>query len=126
VAYHPGMTTSAADLVAQAKAKVENLDVEQVAAELERGDVQVVDLRESEELAASGRIPGAVHIPRGLLEFKAAEAIDPSKRVILHCAVGGRSALAATTLETMGYTNVAHLDGGFTAWAQAGKPVDKG
>ena len=120
------MTKSAADLVAEAKSQVENLDVEQVAAEIEGGDVQVVDVREAEELAATGRIPGAVHVPRGLLEFKAAEAIDPSKRVILHCAVGGRSALAVRTLQEMGYTNVAHLDGGFTAWAQAGKPVDKG
>jgi rhodanese-related sulfurtransferase len=120
------MTKSAADLVTEAKAQVENLDVEQVAAELEGGDVQVVDLREGEELAATGRIPGAVHIPRGLLEFKAAEAIDPSKRVILHCAVGGRSALGAVVLKQMGYTNVAHLDGGMTAWLQAGRPVEKG
>ncbi|MDQ3757157.1 MAG: rhodanese-like domain-containing protein [Actinomycetota bacterium] len=119
------MTKSAADLVTQAKAQVENLDVDQVAAELEGGDVQVVDLRESEEVAATGRIPGAVHIPRGLLEFKA-DAIDPSKRVILHCAAGGRSALAAVTLKEMGFDNVAHLDGGMSAWLQAGRPVEKG
>jgi rhodanese-related sulfurtransferase len=120
------MTKSAADLVAEAKSQVENLTVDQVAAELENGDVQVVDLRESEELAATGKIPGAVHIPRGLLEFKAATDIDPSKRVILHCAVGGRSALAAVTLKEMGFENVAHLDGGMTAWLQAGRPTDKG
>jgi rhodanese-related sulfurtransferase len=120
------MTKSAADLVAQAKAQVENLNVEQVASELQGGDVQVVDVRESEEVAATGKIPGAMHIPRGLLEFKAAEAIDPSKRVILHCAVGGRSALAAVSLKEMGYTNVAHLDGGMTAWLQAGQPTEKG
>ena len=112
--------------MAQAKSQVENLNVEQVASELQGGDVQVVDLRESEEVAATGRIPGAVHIPRGLLEFKAAEAIDPSKRVILHCAVGGRSALAAVSLKEMGYTNVAHLDGGMTAWLQAGRATEKG
>ena len=118
------MTKSAADLVTEAKAQVENLTVDQVASEMEQGEVQIVDLRESEELAATGRIPGAVHIPRGLLEFKT-DAIDPSKRVILHCAAGGRSALAATTLKTMGYDNVAHLDGGMTAWLQAGRPVEK-
>ncbi|HEX2039954.1 MAG TPA: rhodanese-like domain-containing protein [Acidimicrobiales bacterium] len=118
------MTKSAQDLVTEAKAQVENLTVDQVAAELEGSDVQVVDIRESEEVAATGRIPGAVHIPRGLLEFKT-DAIDPSKRVILHCAVGGRSALAAVTLKEMGYGNVAHLDGGMTAWLQAGRPVEK-
>jgi rhodanese-related sulfurtransferase len=118
------MTRSAADLVTEAKTKVENLTPEQVAAELEGGDVVIVDVREPEELAATGRIPGAVHVPRGLLEFKT-DAIDPSKRVILHCAVGGRSALAATTLQSMGYENVAHLDGGITAWMQEGRPVEK-
>jgi rhodanese-related sulfurtransferase len=118
------MGKSAADLVGEAKAKVENLTPAQVAEEMEKGDVVVVDLRESEELAQTGRIPGAVHVPRGLLEFKAAD-IDPSKRVILHCAVGGRSALGVLTLKEMGYENVAHMDGGMTAWLNEGRPVEK-
>jgi len=119
------MAKSAADMVGAAKAQVENLTPAQVASEMDSGDVVIVDLRESEELAATGRIPGAVHVPRGLLEFKTSE-IDPSKRVILHCAAGGRSALAAVTLKEMGYENVAHLDGGMTAWLNEGRPVDKG
>lgn len=119
------MGKSAADLVGDAKAQVENLTPEQVAKEMEGGDVVIVDIRESEELVATGRIPGAVHVPRGLLEFKTAD-IDPSKRVILHCAAGGRSALAAVTLKEMGYDNVAHLDGGMTAWLNEGRPVEKG
>jgi rhodanese-related sulfurtransferase len=53
------------------------------------------------------------------------QQLSPEKRVILHCAAGGRSALAVRTLQEMGYTNVAHLDGGFTAWKQAGQPVDE-
>lgn len=125
------MGKSASDLVAEAKAKVENLDVDAVEAELKSGNAVVIDLRESEELAATGRIPGSVHVPRGMLEFRAdptspyhQDPIDPSKRIILHCASGGRSALAATTLQAMGYDNVAHLDGGFTAWKAAGKPVE--
>lgn len=118
------MGKSAADMVGEAKAKIENLTPAQVATEMEGGDVVVVDLRESEELAATGRIPGAVHVPRGLLEFKAAE-IDPSDRVILHCAGGGRSALAAVTLQEMGFTNVAHLDGGIGAWINEGRPVER-
>ena len=125
------MGKSASDLVAEAKAKVENLDVDAVEAELKSGNAVVIDLRESEELAATGRIPGSVHVPRGMLEFRAdptspyhQDPIDPSKRIILHCASGGRSALAASTLQAMGYDNVAHLDGGFTAWKAAGKPVE--
>lgn len=125
------MGKSASELVTEAKTKVENLDVDAVEAELKSGNTVVIDLRESEELAATGRIPGSVHVPRGMLEFRAdptspyhQDPIDPSKRIILHCASGGRSALAATTLQAMGYNNVAHLDGGFTAWKAAGKPVE--
>lgn len=123
------MPKSAADLVAEAKQRVENLTPDDVEREISEGAV-VVDLRESEELAG-GRIPGAVHVPRGMLEFRADPsspyhdaALDPSARVILHCAAGGRSALAAATLKEMGYDNVAHLDGGFGAWQSAGKPVE--
>ncbi len=122
---------SAAELVAEAKTKVENLTVEQVASELDSDDAVFVDLREAEELAASDRIPGAVHIPRGMIEFRADptspyhnEALDPSKRTVLYCASGGRSALAAAALQELGYTNVAHLDGGFKNWAEAGQPVE--
>lgn len=123
------MPKSASELVAEAKQRVENLTPDDVEREMAAGAV-VVDLRESEELAG-GRIPGAVHVPRGMLEFRADPsspyhdaALDPSARVILHCAAGGRSALAAATLKEMGYDNVAHLDGGFGAWQSAGKPVE--
>lgn len=122
---------TAAQMVQEAKQQVENLSVEQVAAELEGGDVLLVDLREPGE-QQGGMIPGAVSAPRGMLEFWADPSspshrseFDPSKRVILHCAAGGRSALAAVTLQQMGYENVAHLDGGYTAWAAAGQPVSQ-
>jgi rhodanese-related sulfurtransferase len=124
-------TPTVATLVAEAKGQIENLTPEQVAKELEQGDTVLVDLRESEELQSTGRIPGAVHIPRGMLEFAADTtspyhqgALDPAKRVVLHCAAGGRSALAATTLKQMGYSNVAHLDGGITAWTSEGRPTE--
>lgn len=123
---------SAADLVKEAKQRVTNLTVEQVAAELAAGNVTLVDVREPAEREA-GAIQGSVHAPRGMLEFYADPAspyhkaeLEPGKRVILHCASGGRSALAAVTLQTLGYTNVAHLDGGFKAWEAAGKPTVKG
>jgi rhodanese-related sulfurtransferase len=125
------MAKTAADLVAEAKERVENLTVDQVAEEIERGDALIVDLRESGEREEHGAIPGAVHAPRGMLEFWADPTcsyhrpeFDPSRRLILHCAGGGRSALAADTLQHMGYANVAHLDGGFNAWKAADRPTE--
>lgn len=124
------MAKKASELVAEAKAKVENLTPDQVEAELQSGDAVLVDLREPEEVAAA-KIPGSVHIPRGMLEFRAdptspysEPALDPSKRVILHCASGGRSALGALALQQLGYENVAHMDGGIGAWKEAGKPTE--
>ena len=125
------MARTAAEMVAEAKQRVTNLNVDQVAGELERGDTLLVDLREPSERAQHGAIPGAVHAPRGMLEFWADPTssyhraeFHPNRRVVLHCASGGRSALAADTLQQMGYTNVAHLDGGFNAWKEAGRPVE--
>jgi rhodanese-related sulfurtransferase len=125
------MQPSAMQRVREAKQRVENLSVEETARELERGAL-LVDLRESEERRERGTIPGAVHLPRGMLEFYADATLpyhrpelEPGRRIILHCASGGRSALAADLLGEMGYTNVAHLDGGMTAWAAAGRPVER-
>lgn len=126
------MAKSAMELVREAKAEVENLTVDQTAAEVE-GGATLIDIREPGELETTGRIPGAVHAPRGMIEFYADESLpyhrpefDKSKRIILHCASGGRSALAAKTLRDMGYERVAHLDGGIKAWREAGKPVEGG
>ena len=125
------MLKSAKDLVTEAKRNIENLTVGDVAKERERGDVLLVDLREPEERAQNGMIPGAIAAPRGMLEFYADPAtpyhkkeLDPNRRIILHCASGGRSALAAQTLRQMGFQNVAHLDGGFKAWKEAGQAVE--
>jgi rhodanese-related sulfurtransferase len=124
------MPKTAAELVAEAKANVENLTPDQVAQEIEQGAV-LIDLREPNELTENGKIPGAVHAPRGMLEFYADPSsayhraeFDPGKRVILHCASGGRSALAAGMLKQLGYENVAHMDGGINAWKAAGKPTE--
>jgi rhodanese-related sulfurtransferase len=123
-------TKKASDLVAEAKSKIENLGVDEFDKERTDGAL-VVDIRDAPELEASGHIPGSVHVPRGMLEFRAdpsspyhQDGLDPDRRIILHCASGGRSALAAATLKDMGYTDVAHLDGGFKAWSEAGRPVD--
>ena len=121
---------TAAQLVQDARSGIENLTPDQVAAEVAAGKALLVDVRDAPE-RANGTIPGAVHASRGMLEFYADPSspyhkaeFDPGKRVILHCASGGRSALAAQTLKSMGYANVAHLDGGFKAWQAAGKPVE--
>lgn len=124
------MAKSVSDLVKEAKQQVENLTPDQVNKELEKG-ATLIDIRESEELGSSGRIKGSVHAPRGLLEFYADEStpyhkpeFDKNKRLILHCAAGGRSALAVKTLKEMGYENIAHLDGGIKAWKEAGLPTE--
>ncbi|MBX2957058.1 MAG: rhodanese-like domain-containing protein [Cyclobacteriaceae bacterium] len=121
---------SAAEMVKAAKQQIENLTPQQVQDELAKGNVVLIDIRETEELKQNGKITGAVHAPRGMLEFYADPSMpyykpefDKSKRIILHCASGGRSALATATLKQMGYENVAHMDGGFKAWKESGKPV---
>ncbi len=123
---------SAAQIVAEAKGHVENLNPQQVATELEGAQAILIDLREDDERLQNGAIPNAVRAPRGMLEFWAdptspyhREEFDPARRTILYCASGGRSALAADTLQRMGYRNVAHLDGGIKAWKEAGKPVEE-
>jgi len=119
---------TASQLVAEAKASVENLTPDQVQAEMAAGAL-LVDVRDAAE-RTGGVIPGALHASRGMLEFHADPTsplhkpeLDPNRRVILHCASGGRSALAAMTLRQLGYSDVAHLGGGFKAWVAAGKPV---
>ncbi len=123
------MPTTAVELVSFAKSQVENLTPDQVAIEIGR-DALLIDVREPAELDAEGMIRGAVHAPRGMLEFWADQAspdhrpeFDPQRRTVVYCATGGRSALAAQLLRQLGYADVAHLDGGITAWKQVGHPV---
>ncbi|HEV2612104.1 MAG TPA: rhodanese-like domain-containing protein [Noviherbaspirillum sp.] len=120
---------TAGGMVADAKSRIQNLSAAQVAEELKKGTT-LIDLRESEERTRDGAIPGAYHAPRGMLEFYAdpsspyhRDEFSPDRRLILHCASGGRSALAADTLQQMGYRDVAHLDGGFKAWKEQGQPT---
>lgn len=124
------MAKTAAEMVAEAKQRVENLTPDQVSQEMGHGDVLLVDLREPDERAQNGTIPGAIHAPRGMLEWWADTTspyhraeFDPGRRIILHCASGGRSALAADMLRQLGYARVAHLDGGLKAWKEAGNQI---
>lgn len=121
---------SATELVKEAKTQIENLSPHQVKEELSSGNAVLIDIRESDELMQHGKIANSVHAPRGMIEFYADPSLpyhkpefDKEKRIILHCASGGRSALAAKTLKDMGYQNVAHLDSGINGWKESGLPV---
>ena len=120
------MVRKAADMVAAANAEVPTLSAEDAKALVGKDDVQFVDVRDAQELATQGRIPGAVHASRGLLEFFAdpqspyhKPELASGKRLVVYCASGGRSALAAKTLKDMGIEPVANLLGGFNGWKQA-------
>ena len=118
------MSPSGAEVIRQIKQQVEEVDPAQVSEHLGNGIV-LVDVRDSEEWDR-GHIPGAVHVPRGYLESRIDGAVgDRDRRVVLYCASGQRSALAAHTLtELLGYTNVASMTGGITLWKDRGYKVD--
>jgi rhodanese-related sulfurtransferase len=127
---HPRPDT-VARMVAEANEHVENLSAERVAAEIEGGDVILIDVREEDERLLEGAIPNALHIPRGMLELSAdpasplhREEFDPEGRLILYCSSGSRSALGGYTLKRMGYENVAHLKGGMMVWKRDQRPVE--
>ena len=118
-------------LVDEAMAKVRTYSVDEVRARLQDPKVQIVDIRDVRELEREGTVPGALLAPRGMLEFwvdpespyfKPVFA-DEDKEFILFCGAGWRSALATQTLQNMGMTNVAHIDGGFGAWKKAQAPM---
>jgi rhodanese-related sulfurtransferase len=125
------MTKTAKDLVAEANRIVETLSAEEAVNLVRDPNVVMVDVREGEELRKTGKVQGAVHVPRGFLEFQA-DPTSPShkaelgggKRLVLYCGSGSRSALAAKTLKEMGIGNVAHVAGGFGALQQAGAPIE--
>ena len=126
------MPKTSKQMVAEADATVPRVSGAEAKAMLGQPGVVFVDLREPAEIAASGKVPGALPIPRGLLEFRAdpdsalhEAAFDRAKTIITYCASGGRAAMAGKTLKDMGYTDVRNL-GGFKDWAEAGGQVEGG
>ena len=124
------LRTTAQQMVADADSQVESLDIDVARDLLHDAEVQFVDIRDVRELEREGMIPGALHAPRGMLEFW----VDPESpyhkdvfasghKFVFYCASGWRSALATKTLQDMGLEPVAHLAGGFSAWKQAGGEV---
>jgi rhodanese-related sulfurtransferase len=124
------VTQSIMERVAAAKAVVPAISPKEAVALQAKGAL-IVDVRDAPELAASGKAKGAVHVSRGMLEFKADpkspyhdQAFDPNKTVILYCASGGRSALAGKALQDLGFKDVRNL-GAFKDWVESGEPVEK-
>jgi rhodanese-related sulfurtransferase len=124
------ITTTYKTLVEAAEKEIETIPVEQAIKLAGRDDTVLVDIRDIRELQRDGKVPGALHAPRGMLEFW----IDPTspyhkpvfnqdKKYVFFCAGGLRSALAAQTAHNMGLKPVAHIAGGFGAWKKAGGPV---
>lgn len=114
------------DLVTAAKAKIQEISVDDAESAIRDADV-LIDVREENEFA-SGHLPGAIHISRGMLEFRISnspELASPDMKIVLYCKTSGRAALAACALKEMGYLNVQSISGGFDAWTMAGKPVEK-
>ncbi|GAC1413268.1 MAG: rhodanese-like domain-containing protein [Gemmatimonadaceae bacterium] len=113
-------------LVDDAKSRVREVDVSEARRKLESGNAQLIDVREESEWSA-GHARGAEHLGKGVIERDVEERV-PNKgaEVILYCGGGFRSALAADTLQKMGYTNVSSMAGGWRAWQAAGAPVEKG
>jgi rhodanese-related sulfurtransferase len=125
------MAKTAKELVEAANAVVPKVTPAQAQEMIASGNTLVVDVRDAPEVEQSGKVAGAVHIPRGMLEFRA----DPEspyhdqnfakdKTVILYCASGGRSALSGQALKELGYTDVYNM-GAFKDWAEAGGPIDR-
>jgi len=123
---------SAKDLVAQASSRVKTVSAQEAMGMLNDPETVFVDLRDSSELQRDGKIPGAVHVNRGMLEF----VLDPAlpyhnpvfssgKKVLFYCASGGRSALAADTAQNMGLERVSHVGGGFKGWNEANGPTEQ-
>jgi rhodanese-related sulfurtransferase len=124
------MTTSVKQMMQEANAAVPKVTPAQAQAMMAKGNALVVDVRDGTEVAKSGKVAGAVHVSRGMLEFRA----DPEspyhdknfakdKAVILYCASGGRSALSGKVLKDMGYGEVYNL-GAFKDWAESGGAVE--
>lgn len=120
------MPKTVKDLLAEANASIQKLSPAEAGEKIRSGDVLVLDVRDAAEVQQSGKIKGALNVSRGLLEFRADPdspyynpALQKDKTIRLHCASGGRSALAAKTLQDMGYTSVFNI-GGFKELTESG------
>ena len=125
------LRVSAAEMVAVARARIEEIDVPEAVKMLDDENVVFVDLRDVRERQRSGAIPGSFHCPRGMAEFWVDPEspyhkeifAQPGKKFVFHCASGWRSSLTVATLQHMGF-ECAHLRDGFSSWEKAGAPIE--
>ena len=117
-------------MLGEANAEIDTVSAEKAREYVGDENILFVDVRETQEVENSGGLPGSVHVPRGLLEFIAdpespmhKSELSSGRQLVLYCASGGRSALAAKTLQDMGFSNICHIAGGFTAWVDIGGPT---
>ena len=126
------ITKGSRQLVEEASAQITTYTVEQVRARMGQANLQLVDIRDVRELEREGTVPGAFHAPRGMLEFWVDPASpyfkpifgDEGKEFVLFCGAGWRSALTVKSLQDMGMTNVAHIEGGFADWVKQAAPIE--
>lgn len=125
------LTISAAQMVAKARARIEEIETEVGVRMINDPKVQIVDLRDPRERDRTGYIPGSFHCPRGMLEFWVdpespyfKEVFAQDKKFVFHCASGWRSAISVATLQDMGF-DAAHLKDGFSGWEKAGGPIER-
>lgn len=117
------MAKTGAELVQEAKQRITEITPRDAQALHTRGDVLFVDVREPNEYNL-GRVPGAMPLPRGTIENRAETALPRDKPLVLYCGGGSRSALAADTLQQMGFTDVRSMSGGFRGWVESGGDVE--
>jgi rhodanese-related sulfurtransferase len=125
------MATSVKDMLAAANAAVPKITPDEARALMAKGNVLVVDVRDAPEVEKSGKVAGALHVSRGMLEFRADpaspyhdKAFGKDKTIIVYCASGGRSALSGKTLKDLGFADVRNL-GAFKDWAESGGAIDR-
>ena len=118
-------------LIEEAEKNIETISIDEVAGLLHDETVTIVDIRDIRELQREGKLPGAIHAPRGMLEFWVdpdspyhRELFSEEKKFVFYCASAWRSALATQTVQQMGMSNVCHMSGGFTAWKEAQQPIE--
>ncbi len=114
---------SGTDLISEAKTRIREVGAADALRLHEQGEVVFLDVRDQHEVNL-GRIPGALHVSRGNLETKVEAVVPRDAEVVIYCASGNRSALAAETMQLMGYGTVSSLAGGFRGWAEAGGEID--
>ena len=122
------------ELIDLANAEIDSITTEDLAKEINENNVVVIDVQSKDAVEEAGMIPGAIHAERGMLEFYADQSegnpfkkaeLDPNKKIVVYCGVGGQGALSAKTLKDMGFKNVSNLKGGVKAWKNSGQKTTK-